>query len=126
MFDGGQLNIEPFDVRVARAARFLNRGGVLALTLRLRDRVARGILLTLQFFNFFNGAAAQTVERRDLLERLVGINAAISQARPHQFNVLAHKPWVEHRSTIVSSRRYPTSVTIFRCEPPYARPCSPP
>src|SRR5215510_6286988 len=124
MLDGRELDVELLDMRGAGATSLLNRGRIFSLTLGLGDRVAGGIRVALQSFDFLDGAAAQTVERRDLLERLIGIESAVFQTIAHRVQVLADERWVEHRSTIVYSPPTRSSDTIFPCVRASARRCS--
>src|SRR5206468_1344309 len=95
LLDRVELGAQLFDLLRARAVRFLDRRGVEALTLRARDLVARRILKTLQAFELGNDPPARVLERRDVLERLVAIDAPIAQACAHGLGMIANKGGVE-------------------------------
>ena len=89
MFDRIELEAELLDLLRARPVRFLDRRRVVPLPLRLRDLVARRVLLALQTFELGDEPAPRRFERRDVLERLVGIEAAVAQAGADLFDVIA-------------------------------------
>ena len=71
---------ELLDLLRAQAVGFLHVRRVLALPLGPGDLVARGVLLALQALELGDHPAPGGFERRDVLERLVGVEAAVAEA----------------------------------------------
>ena len=88
VIDGVELKPELLDLRRALTARLLNLRGVLALALRARDFVARGVLLAFQSFELGNQPAPCRLEHRDLFERFVRIETTIAQSGTDFFDVI--------------------------------------
>ena len=92
-----ELDLELADLLRARFARGKERRRVLTLALRPRDLVAGGVLLALQTLDFRNQAPASRLERRQLLEIRIGIEAAVAVRGADLVEVLAHDSGVNHR-----------------------------
>ena len=99
VLDAVQLDAELTDLRAAGLIRFLKRHGVLALPLRARDLIARGVLLALQALEFGDDPPPRRFQRRDLLERLVGIEAPVAQSDTDVLDVIANVGGVKHASS---------------------------
>ena len=74
-----ELNLELADLLPAGLARRKERRRILPLPLRPRDFVARRVLLPLEALDLGNQASPPRLERRQLLEIRVGIEAAIPE-----------------------------------------------
>ena len=93
-----ELDLELADVLPARLVRGKERRGVLPLPLGARDFVAGGVLLPLEALDLRDQPPAARLERRQLLEIRVGIEAAVLQAGADLVEVIAHESGVEHAS----------------------------
>src|SRR5205807_7091593 len=89
MLDRIQLNAELLDLLGSRAVRLLDRSRILPASLRARDLVARRILQALQSLDLGDEPATRGFERRDALERLVGVEPAVFQSSPDTLDVVA-------------------------------------
>jgi len=79
MLDRVELEAFLLDLLGPRPIGFLYRRRVLPHALGTRDLVARRVLLTLQPFELGDDPPPRGLERCDLFERLVGIEAAVAQ-----------------------------------------------
>ncbi len=106
VLDRVELHAELLDLLGARAVRLLDVRGVVPLPLGARHLVARRVLLALQPLELGDQPAPRGFERGDLLERAVGIEAAVAQAGADLFDVIADVNRVEHdpSASIVYSR----------------------
>ena len=75
------LDLELADLLRARFVRRENVRGVLALALRARHFVARRVLIALEPFELGDQSAPARLERRQLLELGVRLQAAIARGR---------------------------------------------
>ena len=80
MLDLIELDLELPNLLTARLAGGKKRRRVLALPLGARDLVAGGVLLPLEAFDLGNQTPAARLERRQLLEIRVGLEAAVANA----------------------------------------------
>jgi hypothetical protein len=96
IFDRVELNPLLLDFLRAGATGFLHRRGVLAHALGARDLVARRILQPLQPLTLRDEPAAGRLERGNLFEGFVGVEAAVGEAPANVFNVIANKRRIEH------------------------------
>jgi len=99
MLDRVELESELFDLLRPRAIRFLDRRGIVTLALRSGDLVARRVLRALQPFDLRNQPPPRRFERRDVFDRLVGIEPAIAEAGADLFDVIANVLGVEHATS---------------------------
>src|SRR5262245_51028216 len=110
MLDRIELRTERLDLLRALAVGFADRRGVLSLPRRARDLVAGRVLLALQPFDLGNDPAPRSLERGEIFERFVGIDAAIAQTFTNVIRVFAHENRVEHAPAIV---RYDAAWPLF-------------
>ena len=81
VLDRVELHRQLLDLGRPAAIGFLDVAGVLALTLGARHLVARGVLQTLQAFDFRDQPPPRGLERGDVFERLVDVEAAVFRVR---------------------------------------------
>src|SRR5262245_56117301 len=98
MLDAVELSVELLDVLGARAVGFLHGRGVLAGALGARDLLGGRILLTLESFDFRDQPSPSRLERDNLLESLIGIEAAVAQTCTDCVDIVANEAGVEHDS----------------------------
>ena len=91
-----ELDADLADLLRSLAVRFENCAGVLALALRARDFVARGILIALQPFEVGNEPPPAVLENGQLLELAFDQKPAVLQAPLHLVLVVAHISRIEH------------------------------
>ena len=91
-----ELNLELPDLLVARLVGGKDPRGVETLALGARDLVAGRVLLPLQSLELGNEALAARLERRELLQLGVRVQAAVAEARPRVFEMIPHVGGVEH------------------------------
>ncbi len=96
VLDGVELDAELLDLLIALPARLLDVGRVLPLALRLGDLVARRVLLAFEALVLTDEPLPQALERRDVFERLVGIEAAVSQPFTDLLDVVTNVCGIQH------------------------------
>jgi hypothetical protein len=96
LFDVIHLDLELTDLLRARLVGGKNGGRVQALALGARNFVTRRVLLALEPFEFRDQPAPVRLQRRELLELGVRLQAAVSQAGADIFHVFANIRRIEH------------------------------
>src|SRR5205085_1589079 len=91
-----ELESHLLDLLRALAVRGLHGRGVETLTLGARDLVAGCVLLALQSLELGNEPAPRRLQRGDLFERLVRIDAARAEPLTDFFDVIAYVRRIEH------------------------------
>src|SRR5207245_11037676 len=86
--------------------------------------VARAVLLPLQALELGSKAPSRRLERRDLFQRLVGIETAMAQRRADLVDVVADVSGIEHKGRHRDNQmtKCPDDCIFRTWRPPFARP----
>ena len=96
MLDGVELDAKLLDLLIALPARLLDVGRVLPLAFRLRDLVARRVLLPFEAFVLTDEPLPQALERRNIFQRLTGIETAVPQPFTDLLDVVTNVCRIQH------------------------------
>ena len=91
-----QLNLELTDLLIARLVGGKNPGRIETLALGTRNLVAGRVLLPFQSFELGDETFAARLERGQLLQVGIRVEAAVAQAGASLFEVIPHVRGVEH------------------------------
>ena len=96
LLDQVELDAQLLDLVCALTVRLEDLRGIEPLSLRFRDLVARGVLLTLEAFELRQQPPAPRFERGKLLELTRHVDAAVGERGTDGFDVLSEIGGIDH------------------------------